>query len=355
LDTDPGIRIRIRIRMGCVKSKSKSISKSRTETENFSSHKSESEVVLRDALEEEESEENQEGNKDVSIIYPINSNSITNENFTLKDEIDMELESKSSIWKSRSTRNSKSKSLPRTPLGSLRERNKSMTALEEPKTKVTLRKKLSGLLNRNTNSLNCENLTFRPQMSMDELTKETMEKWTVPNTGFDNLLKSCAGRKLFDEFLKKEFSRENLQFWIACENLKSVKEDKEFNLQVDVIFKIYILPTAHDEVSLEGRVKDQLLRKRGKPTRDIFNEAQTKIYSLMHRDSFPRFLNSQLFKEKQAEVEGKKDLPDSPIDTNEDTETDEVKEKGDSSQSLSKKLKEDTDAMMVFAEVDLND
>jgi len=349
--------------MGCVKSKSKSSSKSRTETENSSCHKSESEVVLRDAVEEEEEatesdENNQEMGKDVSIKYPINTNSITNENFTLKDEIDMELQSKSSIWKSRSTRDSKSKSLPRTPLGSLRERNKSMTALEEPKTKVTLRKKLSGLLNRNTNSLNCENLTYRPQMSVDELTKETMEMWTVPNTGFDNLLRSCAGRKLFDEFLKKEFSRENLQFWIACENLKSVKEDKEFNLQVDVIFKIYILPTAHDEVSLEGRVKDQLLRKRGKPTRDIFNEAQTKIYSLMHRDSFPRFLNSPLFKEKQAEVEGKKDVTDCSIvrDTNEDTETEERKvDEKSSIPSLSDKLNEDTDAMMVFAEVDLND
>lgn len=32
------------------------------------------------------------------------------------------------------------------------------------------------------------------------------------------------------------------------------------------------------------------------PTAETFNEAQLQIYTLMHRDSYPRFLNSELFK-----------------------------------------------------------
>ena len=37
-------------------------------------------------------------------------------------------------------------------------------------------------------------------------------------------------------------------------------------------------------------MKSSLRKKKLNPTRDIFEEAQTKIYSLMHRDSFPRSL-----------------------------------------------------------------
>lgn len=32
------------------------------------------------------------------------------------------------------------------------------------------------------------------------------------------------------------------------------------------------------------------------PTPHTFDEAQTQIYTLMHRDSYPRFLNSAIYK-----------------------------------------------------------
>lgn len=32
------------------------------------------------------------------------------------------------------------------------------------------------------------------------------------------------------------------------------------------------------------------------PTPHTFDEAQLQIYTLMHRDSYPRFLNSQIYK-----------------------------------------------------------
>ena len=75
-----------------------------------------------------------------------------------------------------------------------------------------------------------------------------MLEWKTPNVGFERLLATKAGRKLFDNFLRKEFSSENLQFWIACEKLKSITEEKKFSDHVDVIFKIYIDPSALDEV-----------------------------------------------------------------------------------------------------------
>ena len=92
--------------------------------------------------------------------------------------------------------------------------------------------------------------TLSSKLSEDKeepLTKEMMLEWKTPNVGFERLLATKAGRILFDNFLRKEYSSENLQFWIACEKLKSITEEN-FTNHVDVIFKIYIDPTALDEV-----------------------------------------------------------------------------------------------------------
>ena len=103
------------------------------------------------------------------------------------------------------------------------------------------------------------------QLSEDKdepLTKEMMLEWKTPNVGFEKLLASNAGRRLFDNFLRKEFSSENLHFWIACEKLKSITEEKKFNDHVDVIFKIYIDPSALNEVLMICHyvVNEQVLR-----------------------------------------------------------------------------------------------
>lgn len=33
-----------------------------------------------------------------------------------------------------------------------------------------------------------------------------------------------------------------------------------------------------------------------KPTKETFEEAQLQIYTLMHRDSYPRFINSAMYR-----------------------------------------------------------
>lgn len=43
--------------------------------------------------------------------------------------------------------------------------------------------------------------------------------WAV---GFEKLLNDEMGLHVFTEFLKKEFSQENIQFWIECEKFKAL-------------------------------------------------------------------------------------------------------------------------------------
>lgn len=50
------------------------------------------------------------------------------------------------------------------------------------------------------------------------------------------------------------------------------------------------------QVSLDSRVREIVNRNMVEPTPHTFNEAQLQIYTLMHRDSYPRFVNSAVYK-----------------------------------------------------------
>lgn len=49
-------------------------------------------------------------------------------------------------------------------------------------------------------------------------------------------------------------------------------------------------------MSLDSRVREIVNRNMVEPTPHTFDEAQLQIYTLMHRDSYPRFVNSPLYK-----------------------------------------------------------
>ena len=49
-------------------------------------------------------------------------------------------------------------------------------------------------------------------------------------------------------------------------------------------------------MSLDSRVREIVNRNMMEPTSHTFDEAQLQIYTLMHRDSYPRFVNSALYK-----------------------------------------------------------
>lgn len=51
------------------------------------------------------------------------------------------------------------------------------------------------------------------------------------------------------------------------------------------------------QVSLDSRVREIVNRNMVTPTPHTFDEAQLQIYTLMHRDSYPRFVNSPLYKQ----------------------------------------------------------
>lgn len=51
------------------------------------------------------------------------------------------------------------------------------------------------------------------------------------------------------------------------------------------------------QVSLDSRVREVINRNMVEPSQHIFDDAQLQIYTLMHRDSYPRFMNSTVYKD----------------------------------------------------------
>nr|CAG4644445.1 EOG090X0IBZ [Lepidurus arcticus] len=124
-------------------------------------------------------------------------------------------------------------------------------------------------------------------------TLEEIRSWAE---SFDRLMKNHMGRKVFREFLKCEYSEENILFYLACEDLKKESNPEVVEEKARLIYEDYISILSPKEVSLDSRVREVINRNMMDPSPRTFDEAQVQIYTLMHRDSYPRFINSPLYK-----------------------------------------------------------
>lgn len=102
---------------------------------------------------------------------------------------------------------------------------------------------------------------------------------------------SAVGVQAFRWFLRSEFSEENLEFWLACEEYKNSSGSKMAG-KAQSIYNQFINPDAPREVNLDSETREVLTGLMQEPTADTFDEAQHRIFSLMAKDSFPRFLRS---------------------------------------------------------------
>uniref|UniRef100_T1JLU7 RGS domain-containing protein n=1 Tax=Strigamia maritima TaxID=126957 RepID=T1JLU7_STRMM len=124
----------------------------------------------------------------------------------------------------------------------------------------------------------------------------SLEEIRTWGESFDKLMKS-SGRRIFREFLKCEYSEENILFWMACEEFKKESDSVVVAEKARLIYEDFISILSPKEVSLDSQVRDAINSDMTTPTSHTFDEAQVQIYTLMHRDSYPRFVNSSLFRQ----------------------------------------------------------
>ncbi|XP_078208575.1 regulator of G-protein signaling 20 isoform X1 [Callithrix jacchus] len=131
----------------------------------------------------------------------------------------------------------------------------------------------------------------------EESPAPTLEEVNAWAQSFDKLMVTPAGRNAFREFLRTEFSEENMLFWMACEELKKEANKNIIEEKARIIYEDYISILSPKEVSLDSRVREVINRNMVEPSQHIFDDAQLQIYTLMHRDSYPRFMNSTVYKD----------------------------------------------------------
>ncbi|XP_032082535.1 regulator of G-protein signaling 1 [Thamnophis elegans] len=108
----------------------------------------------------------------------------------------------------------------------------------------------------------------------------------------EKLLATQRGQEAFREFLKSEFSDENIEFWLACEDYRKTQADC-LHGKAEKIYQEFVKSDARKQINIDFPIRKSVAKKVQDPTPSCFDEAQRLIYVLMERDSYPRFLKSQ--------------------------------------------------------------
>ncbi|KAL2301706.1 hypothetical protein Nmel_011097, partial [Mimus melanotis] len=106
---------------------------------------------------------------------------------------------------------------------------------------------------------------------------------------------SLGGLATFRAFLKSEYSEENIEFWVSCEEYKKTKSPAKLSPKARKIYDEFISVQATKEVNLDSCTREKTSHNMLEPTLSCFDEAQRKIFTLMEKDSYRRFLKSPYY------------------------------------------------------------
>lgn len=103
-----------------------------------------------------------------------------------------------------------------------------------------------------------------------------MEEIRLWSQSFDKLMKNPAGRNVFREFLRTEYSEENMLFWLACEDLKKEINKNTIEEKARSIYEDYISILSPKEV--------------GEPSADSSVNQTFKLWKTSVKLNIPLFL-----------------------------------------------------------------
>ncbi|XP_061593287.1 regulator of G-protein signaling 2-like [Cololabis saira] len=116
----------------------------------------------------------------------------------------------------------------------------------------------------------------------------------------ERLLGHKYGKAAFCIFLKSEFCEENLEFWTACEEFRTLTAPEELAARAGSIYEEFIRNEAPKEINLDFHTRNLIAQSLQAPTAASFLPAQRKVYALMENNSYPRFIHSTLYGDLHA-------------------------------------------------------
>ncbi|XP_067893843.1 regulator of G-protein signaling 5-like [Heterodontus francisci] len=113
----------------------------------------------------------------------------------------------------------------------------------------------------------------------------------------EKLLMNNYGQAAFKAFLQTEHSEENIEFWMACEDFKATKSPLKLASKAKKIYEDFMEKEAPKEINVDHYTKEVTVKSLVEPSATTFELAQKRVLTLMEKDSFSRFLKSELYLE----------------------------------------------------------
>ncbi|TSS97517.1 Regulator of G-protein signaling 18 [Bagarius yarrelli] len=132
----------------------------------------------------------------------------------------------------------------------------------------------------------------KAQSETKQIPPEVALRWS---DSFEDLLAHPDGLETFTQFLRSEFSEENIEFWLACEDYKNTASTADLPSRAKQMYAIFIDAEAPKEINIDHLTKQDIQKNIVQPTASCFESAQSKIYALMKKDCYPRFLTSDIY------------------------------------------------------------
>lgn len=137
-------------------------------------------------------------------------------------------------------------------------------------------------------------LGVNSQDKLSDISKVSVKVLQEWEKSFESLMASSEGIALFEDFLRSEFSEENILFWKACERYSKLSLE-ELQDEAEKIYQEFLCDHSPKLVNLDHQTMTSVLASIKDANPNTFKKAQNSIFTLMASDSYKRFISSDKF------------------------------------------------------------
>ncbi|OAD59352.1 Regulator of G-protein signaling 7 [Eufriesea mexicana] len=124
-------------------------------------------------------------------------------------------------------------------------------------------------------------------------TEKRVKRWAL---SMEELMSDPTGLQEFTNYLRKEYSHENIRFWLAVKDLRHSFQ-AQIPDKVNEIFKEFLAPGAPCEINIDGKTMEKVHQEMRNPNRFTFDSAAEHVYTLLlKKDCYPRFIRSDQYR-----------------------------------------------------------
>ncbi|KAJ8913835.1 hypothetical protein NQ315_003744 [Exocentrus adspersus] len=121
-------------------------------------------------------------------------------------------------------------------------------------------------------------------------TEKRVRRWAL---SMEELVSDPTGLQEFTNYLRKEYSHENIRFWMAVNDLRRSAQS-QILWKVQEIFEEFLAPGAPCEINIDGKTMEKVHQEMKTPSRFTFDAAQEHVYTLLLKKRL--FIRSEYYK-----------------------------------------------------------